>query len=163
MYVCSCWDFTAQSTQWGQVERSHFTYPHFYWAGSKGLINIVHIFLQKLTTALLELTSWSPVERASNWAIEAGIIMWGLFCQYLFLISPSFGPLEGLCFESKAFPGYLHLFLIWLSLVMRNNEKNTVDSHYLEFQGTLWNISRYQYLDIPDFQNLGKNNSNSHI
>ena len=33
---------------------------------------------------------------------------------------------------------------------------NTVDSRYLEFQGTLWNTSRYPYLDISDLQNLGE-------
>ena len=32
----------------------------------------------------------------------------------------------------------------------------TVDSRYLEFQGTLCNTSRYPYLDISDLQNLGK-------
>ena len=32
----------------------------------------------------------------------------------------------------------------------------TVDSRYLEFQGTLWNTSRYPYLDISDLQNWGK-------
>ena len=40
---------------------------------------------------------------------------------------------------------------------------NIVDSRYLEFQRTLWNTSRYPYLDISDLQNLGKNESNSHI
>ena len=40
---------------------------------------------------------------------------------------------------------------------------NTVDSDYLEFLGTLWNTSRYPYLDISDLQNWGKNNSNNHI
>ena len=39
----------------------------------------------------------------------------------------------------------------------------TVDSRYLEFQGTLWNTSRYPYLDISDLQNWGKNNLNNHI
>ena len=39
----------------------------------------------------------------------------------------------------------------------------TVDSRYLEFQGTYWNTSRYPYLDISDLQNWGKNNSNNHI
>ena len=34
---------------------------------------------------------------------------------------------------------------------------NTVDSRYLEFQGTLWNTSRYPYFDISDLQNRGKN------
>ena len=29
---CLCWGFTAQSTQWGHVERSQFTWPHVYWA-----------------------------------------------------------------------------------------------------------------------------------
>ena len=33
----------------------------------------------------------------------------------------------------------------------------TVDSRYLELQGTLWNTSRYPYLDISDLQNWGKN------
>ena len=32
----------------------------------------------------------------------------------------------------------------------------TVDSRYLELQGTPWNISRYPYFDIPDLRNLGK-------
>ena len=41
--------------------------------------------------------------------------------------------------------------------------KDTVDSRYLEFQGTLWDTSRYPYLDISDLQNGGKNNSNNHI
>ena len=30
--------------------------------------------------------------------------------------------------------------------------QNTVNSRYLEFQGALWNTSRYPYLDISDFQ-----------
>ena len=34
-----------------------------------------------------------------------------------------------------------------------NRYKNTVDSRYLEFQGTLWNTSRYPYFDISDLQN----------
>ena len=41
--------------------------------------------------------------------------------------------------------------------------ENTVDSRYLEFQRTLWNISSYPYLDISDLQNWEKNNSNDHI
>ena len=45
----------------------------------------------------------------------------------------------------------------------QNTDGNTVDSRYLEFQGTLWNTSRYPYLDISDLQNWGKNNSNNHI
>ena len=39
----------------------------------------------------------------------------------------------------------------------------TVDSRYLEVQGTLWNISRFPYIDISDMQNLVKSKSNSHI
>ena len=31
-FVCF-WGFTAQSTQWGHVERGQFTLPHVYWAG----------------------------------------------------------------------------------------------------------------------------------
>ena len=36
--------------------------------------------------------------------------------------------------------------------------QNIVDSRYLEFQGTIWNTSRYPYFDIPDLQNWGKTN-----
>ena len=32
----------------------------------------------------------------------------------------------------------------------------TVDSDYLEFQGTLWNTSRYPYLELPELQKWGK-------
>ena len=42
-------------------------------------------------------------------------------------------------------------------------ETYTVDSRYLEVQGTLWNTSRYPYLDLPDLQNWGKNKPNNHI
>ena len=39
----------------------------------------------------------------------------------------------------------------------------TVDSRYLEFQGTLWNASKNPYLDISELQNWGKNKLNNHI
>ena len=45
----------------------------------------------------------------------------------------------------------------------RSEEKIIVDSRYLEFQETLWNTSRYLYLDISEFQNWRKNNLNNHI
>ena len=41
--------------------------------------------------------------------------------------------------------------LIWSGLRLP-----TVDSRYLEFQGTLWNTSRYPYFDISDLRNSGK-------
>ena len=45
-----------------------------------------------------------------------------------------------------------------------NIDLNILYSRYLEFQGTLWNSSRYPYLDISDLQNWGKkNNSINHI
>ena len=44
-----------------------------------------------------------------------------------------------------------------------SKNEHTVDSRYLEFQGTVWNTSRYPNLDISEFQNWGKNNSNNHI
>ena len=39
-----------------------------------------------------------------------------LCCHYLFLITPSFDALEGLCFVIVAFSGYLHLYVLvdWL-------------------------------------------------
>ena len=42
-----------------------------------------------------------------------------------------------------------HLFCLWLF-------NCTVDSRYLELQGTLWNTSRYPYFDISDLRNWGK-------
>ena len=47
---------------------------------------------------------------------------------------------------------------VWKSLTSTFESTNsTVDSRYLEFQGTLWNTSRYPYIDISDLQNWGKN------
>ena len=40
---------------------------------------------------------------------------------------------------------------------------NTIDSRYLEFQGTLWNTLRYPYLDIPDLQNWGEKIEQPHL
>ena len=45
----------------------------------------------------------------------------------------------------------------------RSQFHNTIDSRYLEFQGTLWNALRYPYLDISELQNWGKNKSNNYI
>ena len=39
----------------------------------------------------------------------------------------------------------------------------TIDSRYLEFQGTFGNTSRYPYFDISDLQNRGKTISINHI
>ena len=35
-------------------------------------------------------------------------------------------------------------------------KRNTVDSRFPEFQGTLWNISKYPYLDISGLRKWGK-------
>ena len=54
----------------------------------------------------------------------------------------------------------LQCFTCWV----RATFYNTVDSHYLEFQGTLWKFTwRYPYLNISDLQNWGKNNSHNLI
>ena len=37
----------------------------------------------------------------------------------------------------------------------------TVDSRYLEVEGTRWNTSRYPYFDISDVQNWGKYQTNN--
>ena len=37
-----------------------------------------------------------------------------------------------------------------------NTLQSTVDSRYFEVQGTLWNTSKYPYLDISDLLNWGK-------
>ena len=51
----------------------------------------------------------------------------------------------------------------WPSLTGKLKDGSTVDSHYLEVQGTLWIISRYPYLDISDLQNWVNNKSNNHM
>ena len=37
--------------------------------------------------------------------------------------------------------------------VLGDAQDNTVDSRYLELEGTRWNTSRYPYFDISDVQN----------
>ena len=39
----------------------------------------------------------------------------------------------------------------------------TVDSRYLEVEGTRWNTSRYPYFDISGVQNWGKYQTNNQI
>ena len=59
------------------------------------------------------------------------------------------------CLGSALFtthPAILHTFNSKMDLL----KKSTVDSRFLDFQGTLWNTSRYPYLDISDLQNWGK-------
>ena len=43
-----------------------------------------------------------------------GFICGVLFCDLLFLAFPSFGNLGRLCFVTVAFPGYLHLYFLFL-------------------------------------------------
>ena len=43
------------------------------------------------------------------------------------------------------------------------SSNNTVNSRYLEVEGTRWNTSRYPYYDIPDVQNWGKYQTNNQI
>ena len=59
-----------------------------------------------------------------------------------------------------SFHGFLVNFLIFLFLFFF---AYTVDSRYLEVEGTLWNTSRYPYFDISDVQNWGKYQMNNQI
>ena len=43
-----------------------------------------------------------------------------------------------------------------LNLHMLRMFDGTVHSRYLEFKGTLWNISRYPYLDRSELRKWGK-------
>ena len=58
LFVCLCWDFTAESTQWGHVYLMRWVYlSHLYCTGQ--VLWVVNQFLctffsQKLITALLE-------------------------------------------------------------------------------------------------------------
>ena len=57
-------------------------------------------------------------------------------------------------------------FVVHMLVILRNIKSRfeslkeggyiTVDSRYLELQGTLWNTSRYPYFDISDLRNWGK-------
>ena len=70
-------------------------------------------------------------------------------------------PLRGLILLRKSVvreTDRLHMTLMgWLRRKTLTQKICTVDSRYLEFQGTLWNTSRYPYFDISDLQNWGKN------
>ena len=47
--------------------------------------------------------------------------------------------------------------------VWRDIVQTTVDSHYVEVQATLWNTSKYPYLDISYLQKWEEKKSNNHI
>ena len=60
---------------------------------------------------------------------------------------------------------FAQTYWIYLQLIYKIVERktfvsetlqNTVDSRYLEFQGTHWNTSRYPYLDISELREWGK-------
>ena len=53
--------------------------------------------------------------------------------------------------------------LLFPKFYMYKDQLCTVDSRYLEDQRTLWNISRYPYLDISGLQNWGNNKSNNQV
>ena len=65
------------------------------------------------------------------------------------------------CFADKTEDPYADRTYVF-SLELHQNSlrkhaySNTVDSRYLELQGTLWNTSRYPYFDISDLRNWGK-------
>ena len=69
------------------------------------------------------------------------------------------------CTNKYTLKWYFKEYLISFNKCFKEDKlvQNTFDSRYLEFQGTLWNTSRYPYLDISDLQNWGKNNSINHI
>ena len=46
-----------------------------------------------------------------------------------------------------------HFSLSSAYIMVESVIRTTVDSRYLEVQGTLWNTSRYPYLDLSDLQN----------
>ena len=49
------------------------------------------------------------------------------------------------------------------TMITRTLIASTVNSRYLEFQGTLWNTSGYPYFDISDLQHWEKINSINYI
>ena len=79
--------------------------------------------------------------------------------------SYAFEPVLEIPFITRKYQNDVHMCAPALIFSLQEHQEHicTVDSHYLEFQGTLWNTLRYPYLDISDLQNWGKNNSNNHI
>ena len=53
--------------------------------------------------------------------------------------------------------------MIYFAKDFFNGTEYTVDSRYLEVEGTLWNTARYPYFDISDVQNWEKYQSNNQI
>ena len=77
-----------------------------------------------------------------------------------------------ICMTVKNIGEIMHMQMIKLRKFDRKEQfisifrcwnQNTVDSRYLEVEGTLWNTSRYPYFDISDLQNWGKYQSNNQI
>ena len=49
------------------------------------------------------------------------------------------------------------------TIIPKNQNIYTVDSRYLELEGTLRNTSSYPYFDVSYFQNWGKYKSHNQI
>ena len=101
-------------------------------------LKCIHIFksgLQNDFELLRILNYWSLNYRGST--------VCGLFCPYLFLISPSFGASGVLCFVIVTFPRYLHLYfcgflcleIIMLVLPEWNVGKGHCVFHWFDFIG----------------------------
>ena len=88
--------------------------------------------------------------------------------EHISIVPKIFEPLKLDCSENKTYSGIhykmnlqkLSIFkpdisVLFLSINL-SYHINIVDSRYLEFQGTLWNTSRYTYLEISGLQKWRK-------
>ena len=60
---------------------------------------------------------------------------------------------QNICFYGKPVRRFYNTcFYGELEKIIQELSPSTVDSRYLEFQGTFWNSSRYPYLGISELQ-----------
>ena len=102
------------------------------------------------------------------WPLKTGLTVL-CFCKYWFALFKMYEYTSIFFFifsKWDNFNGFLFPFLGQEPLLNRDlqgREINTVDSRYLEVEGTRWNTSRYPYFNISDVHNWGKYQTNNQI
>ena len=100
------------------------------------------------------LKSSEEFHRCMGFTQFVSMSLYRLYPKYPELITPHHyikASMYNVCFISIALGTTLSKHFVLISFLFLN--ENTVDSRYLEVQGTHWTTSRYQYLDISDLQN----------
>ena len=145
-------------------------------AGFLGVLRVKGSKLRKITKCDLKKKKKKKKLRLKRWKTDSWLSQLAFFVNlHRAVIGPSatltgrWRPdidlrrmLTGIPPTCGQYKQYSYMWMHLIQLIRTSNTqvpdryRNTVDSRYLELHGTLWNISRYPYLDISDLQNWGK-------